>query len=323
MLIKSRITDLLTGHLSDQDAYQVLLDLSRAPLDASVLKECVDHLRQNNKEYAYKEHELIDCCGTGGSGLPHFNTSTAVAFVLAAGGIKVAKFGNRSVTGRSGSFDFLEYLKVPVISNKESILNLLDSTNLVFLYAGDFYPNITALSHIRKAIGHQTIINFIAPLLNPLNPGFRLLGTSTRKSQIAIANYLNEDANNKCSFVVHCKNGLDELCSGASNHILQVDNQGIKEKELSFTAIEQNFIRTMKFTPQENVSMFNEVINNFDSAPVYIRSLITLNAGAGFLVFGKVKNLGDGKDLAKALLISGAVREKVNQCRRIYAKYSK
>src|SRR5579872_4180390 len=119
MLAISKIKDLFAGKLSDQLAYQYLLELNNQEPSAAFINELITNIFEItdraswNLESFLSTDNLIDFCGTGGSGIPRFNTSTAVAFVLAAGGLKVVKSGNRSGSSNSGSFDFLEALDIP------------------------------------------------------------------------------------------------------------------------------------------------------------------------------------------------------------------
>ena len=146
MLTTSQITDLFAGKLSDQLAIQYLLELSKQNPSPALINELVNGLRELSdcsivepllKSFA-SIGDFIDCCGTGGSGKSHYNTSTSVAFVLAAGGLKVAKFGNRSASGASGSFDFLELLGIPITMPSSQLAGMLEKTNLVFLFARNF-----------------------------------------------------------------------------------------------------------------------------------------------------------------------------------------
>ena len=340
MLATSKLTDLLYGKLSDQIAFEYLLALSNQKPTAALINELINNIQSLNRYSVFesqykldiKNANLIDCCGTGGSGMPHYNTSTAVSFVLAAGGLKVAKFGNRSASGISGSFDFLEYLGLPIISSKDNLLDILHITNLCFLFAPQFYPGLARLAPLRKALGKPTIFNLIGPLLNPLRPTFRILGTPKSDAQKAIADYLFSYKACKKALVVRSESGLDELDPTTNNIILHVDEKGIRENQLTPTILASTPLETpsstiiaptaLAITPQENAHLFNELITDFISSPPYFRHLVTLNAGAGFFIADAAASIEEGQELASNLLASGAVLNKYEQCRSIYAKYS-
>jgi len=329
MLAVSQIKDLFAGKLSDQLAHQSLLDLNKQKPSPALINELVSNILEMSDRSIIEPliqsfanvGELIDCCGTGGSGISHYNTSTTIAFVLAAGGLKTAKFGNRSASGISGSFDFLELLGVPVSLPPSRLPAILEKTNLVFLFAPQFYPALGRLTPIRKAITGPTIFNLIGPLLNPLNPPLRILGAATKDSQQAIADYLRSHADNASSFVVRADSGMDELDPAANNTILAVNKSSITESILPASQDKQ-FTNCFSSTAAENAHLFKEMINDFSSAPLYLRSLVTLNAGAAFLLSGKVTNIEAGQKLAANLLQSGQVLAKYEQCRSFYAQYA-
>ncbi|MBX9690829.1 MAG: hypothetical protein K2Z81_00485, partial [Cyanobacteria bacterium] len=154
----------------------------------------------------------IDCCGTGGSGINKFNVSTTVAFVLAADGLPVIKFANRSASGKSGSVDFLEALGVATSVPASTYERILAKTNLLFLNAQDVYPQMRSLAPLRRKIGKPTIFNYIGPLLNPTKPSFRLLGVSNLNMLEVMARYLSAyEPRLKRALLVHSQSGLDEL----------------------------------------------------------------------------------------------------------------
>ncbi len=325
MLDQISCRDFLTGKLSEQDAYCYLLDSSKRQPTALAIKEFVRNIKEISSDYLNQipviNVDLIDCCGTGGSGLAHYNTSTTVSFVLAAAGLKVTKFGNRAITGQSGSFDFLDSLQIPVISSIETTIDILQETNLAFVYAGQFYPFLAKFGPIRKRIGRPTIMNIIGPLLNPFDPSFRLLGAAQENHQMAIGQYLIEESNNKNAFVVHSYSGLDELDPSSNNKILAVNKSGIKERELMAEKGLGTFTRQL--TAEVNAQYFKKIVSDFHSLPEYFRSLILLNSAAGLVVSGKAKTFLEGQHIAEQLLLSGKVLAKYEQCRRIYNKYAR
>ena len=329
MLATSQIKDLFAGKLSQPVATEYLLELSNRDPSPALINDLVNILREIS-DYSIiapllqlldEIGDFIDCCGTGGSGKAHYNTSTSVAFVLAAGGLKVTKFGNRSASGASGSFDFLELLGIPIIIQPAQLVEMLEKTNLIFLFAPQFYPTLAKLAPLRKAIPGRTIFNLIGPLLNPVSPPLRILGAATKQSQQAIADYLCSYTDNKKSFVVRADSGIDELDPYSDNSIFTVNNSCITKSTLSADAVQKN-INEFSLTAEENVCHFKQIISDFSAAPLYSRSLITLNAGAAFLLSGKVKNIEDGRNLAAGLLQSGQVLAKYEQCRSLYAQYA-
>ncbi len=329
MLAISQIKDLFAGKLPDPHAYQCLLDLNKEKPSAAMLNELVNSILETNdcsaNESLLQEFgsgtKLIDCCSTGGSGLSHYNTSTAVSFVLASGGLNVVKFGNRSASSLSGSFDFLESLGMAISLPVEKIFKAWQQTKIAFLFAPHFYPTLAKLAPIRKAINVPTILNIIYPLLSPLKPSLRLLGTTNQDAQQAIADYLFSYTANEKSFVIRAMSGLDELDPVSANSIMQVDRSGIKEISYPADSPADIYPETEgSLTAKDNAFLFKEIISTPEFSGTYFQDLITLNAAAGFLLAGKVDSFPEGQELATHLLQSGKVLAKYEQCRRIYAE---
>ncbi len=307
-----------------------MLNLSKEQPTAALIDELVTKIFEVGNcsllDQLVDTEDIVDCCGTGGSGIAHYNTSTSVSFVLAAGGLRVAKFGNRAASGSSGSFDFLECLGIPATLPSNQLLETLRKTNLVFLFAPQFYPSLAKLAPIRKALGRPTVLNLIGPLLNPFRPSFRVLGAATNDAQQALAGYLFSYTDSKKALVVHADSGLDELDPASSNTIITINKlamnkPAISESILNF-GLDKEIQDSKLLTPKENARLFRQIITDFSSSPHYFRALVTLNAAAGFFVTGKTASIEEGQELASELLSSGKVLAKYEQCRSTYAQFT-
>lgn len=261
---------------------------------------------------------VIDCCGTGGSGLPRFNTSTAIAFVLAAGGLPVVKFGNRATTSQSGSFDLLHAMGIPAQWRLSQLPDLMDDCGLVFLYAPQIYPNLAAFSAIRKRIGVRTIFNAMGPLLNPANPAYQLMGVSDGTGQKLLAQALHKEGTTRSAWVVRGENGLDDIIPHGQTRVLSVTPQAIEEKMLNFQWAECAE-RQVQYTANANFEILMNIVSGTDSLSDSYRS-ICLNAGAGLYIAGKANTMDDGIVLAETLIRDGAVDAQIKKCRRAYAQ---
>jgi anthranilate phosphoribosyltransferase len=264
------------------------------------------------------EADVIDCCGTGGSGRSHYNTSTTVAFVLAAGGVPVVKFGNRGMTSRSGSFDFLEALGIPIETPLDRLEEILAESGVVFLFAPQCYPTLAKFGTLRRSLGVKTIFNFMGPLLHPMQPPYRLLGVSDTRMQAMMAEYLVHDSATIRALVVRGEETLDEItCDGES---LMYDVFGPACEQQRFKAAFSGEIPPPDavLTPTDNIAIFQQLVTGADQTSYYHR-LVCLNAGAGFYVTGKTENILDGASYAEDLLAGGKVAETVERCRRAYA----
>jgi anthranilate phosphoribosyltransferase len=325
MLTREAIIDLASAKMTDQKAAEHLAALSIDNLTVDIVKDFVSAIRGLTEgsilSSVVSSERLMDCCGTGGSGIPHFNTSTASAFVLASGGVNVAKFGGRSATGLSGSFDFLEALGIATVSDPKALEDIFAKTNIVFLFAPAFYPTFAKLAPVRKKLGVKTIFNIIGPLLNPANPKLRMLGTQRNHVQRLLAQYLSEQPRPQKSCVVSAASGLDELDPNTDNLCLGVANGEIKEEILHHDDMGDS--PSSPLTTEQNVEIFFKLIDAFDEAPSYFKRLLALNAGAALQLSGRAASIEEGQILAIELLRSGKVKSKFIQVKNTYAKYSR
>lgn len=271
----------------------LLLDITPQNLDLPTFTLAVERLRATSAyPFPNLPFDVFDCCGTGGSGIPHYNTSTTVAFILAAGGLKVAKFGNRSATSASGSSDFLDAIGLPVEAGPEFSIDLLNEYGLAFLHAPHFYPVLAELRPLRQRLGVKTIFNFIGPLLNPANPTHRIIGVSDADVRPVIADYLGTLPHTKAALVVG---------TGEADELLPESEPPMQQ-----------------FTPETNAEIFRQILNS-QCHPYYHR-LVCLNAGAAFYIGGKSGTIETGIQLAEELLETGEVRWKYEQLRSAYVR---
>ena len=174
-------------------------------------------------------YDLVDTCGTGGDGANTFNISTAVAFVSAALGVKIAKHGNRSASGKVGSADVLEELGLPLNVSSEKVVEALKNLGITFLFAPSWHPSLVNLAPLRKSLGVRTIFNLLGPLVNPLRPKSQVLG-------VAKANLLDpmsvalKGMGLKRAVVVHGAGGLDEASLAGANQFRFLDKDVIRSE---------------------------------------------------------------------------------------------
>ena len=341
MLSERTIRNLIHLRLPETEVKEILMQLTPETIDVRSLGLFVDTLRETldrpTRDLEGLEN-VLDCSGTGGSGLPHFNTSTAAAFVLAAGGLRVAKFGNRAATSLSGSFDLLTALGFPLGVEAERVPELLDDQGLVFLYAPSFYPVLARLSAVRRSLKEKTVFNFLGPLLNPVKPAFRVMGVPDPLMQAVIGRYLSSDNRTRRAFVVRSADGLDELQPDCDNTVVDIEGGESREFHLagrlgdagapapSPDAVPDELLEALPEAlpdappagPEENSEILKRIFSAADSSSVHYRS-VCLNAAAGFVVAGISASIEDGAALASEIIASGAAERKLADLRRSYA----
>ena len=174
-------------------------------------------------------YELVDTCGTGGDGANTFNISTAVAFVSAALGVKIAKHGNRSASGKVGSADVLENLGLPLKVSSEKVIEALNVFGITFLFAPSWHPSLVNLAPLRKSLGIRTIFNLLGPLVNPLRPTSQVLGVA-KSNLLDPMSIALKGMGLKKSVIVHGAGGLDEASLAGVNQFRFLDKDSIKSE---------------------------------------------------------------------------------------------
>jgi len=242
---------------------------------------------------------LLDTCGTGGSALS--------ALVLAAGGVRVAKHGNRASSGKCGSADVLEALGVPVHLSPDACATLLEDLGLCFMFAPLFHPALKTIAQTRRELGMRTVFNFLGPLCNPAGARRQVLGVSDPQRAPLMAEALGRLGSERV-LVVRGSEGLDELSLCGSTRLWKLTEDGVIEEEVR---PEQLGLETVPFiaiaggTAEENQDHFMAVLDGRSEAR---QMHVALNAGAGFWVAGQAEDLKAGVAKALEVMASGAPR---------------
>lgn len=182
-----------------------------------------------NQQYDFP---LIDTCGTGGDGASTFNISTAVAFVAAAAGVKVAKHGNRSASSKTGSADVLEALGINLQADPKQVQSAVDEIGVTFLFAPGWHPALKPVAPLRKTLKIRTIFNLLGPLVNPMSPTGQVIGVSDPFLVPTIAQALSQLGIRR-GIVIHGRERLDEGGLGDVNDVAIIEKGEVKLSELT------------------------------------------------------------------------------------------
>ena len=196
---------------------------------------------------------MVDTCGTGGDGANTFNISTAVAFVAASCGVKIAKHGNKSASGKVGSADVLLNLGLNLNSSLERIISAVNEIGITFLFAPAWHKSLIKLAPLRKALGIRTVFNQLGPLVNPLRPNAQVLGVASEDLLEPMGSALLKMGMNR-AIVVHGFGGLDEASLQGENKLVFVE-----KGELRFSKL------NIKDFNYENISNEKLVVSNIES----------------------------------------------------------
>ncbi|MBP7710664.1 MAG: anthranilate phosphoribosyltransferase [Rickettsiales bacterium] len=294
---------IIDAKISDDEIKNFLLDLNQASLPTNAFIGAVTALKKHMKKISAPAN-AIDVCGTGGDKLNTLNISTAVCFVVAAAGIPVAKHGNKAISSQSGSADIFSELGVKISSEIPEIEKNLREKNLCFLFAPFFHEALKNVAVIRKSLGVPTIFNFLGPLLNPANTPLQLIGTS-RKDVMQKMLAAQKDAQK--IYIVHGKDGMDEISLCDDSYLLRFENGKIFEEEIinpeKFGFKKVGLEALKGADPKHNAQKLVGLLNGEKSA---YRDIVTLNAAFALKLAGKVEKVEDGVEMAQLMLDGGA-----------------
>ncbi|MBX9879991.1 MAG: anthranilate phosphoribosyltransferase [Candidatus Obscuribacterales bacterium] len=323
MLTPEYIGKIINLELPEEELKENLIALTPEKLDVDTVHNFIETIRATCIEGIQQidGNSFIDCSGTGGSGISRYNTSTAVAFVLSTAGLTVTKFGNHAVSSSSGSFDILEALGFSSNIPIAEIGNLIEETNLIFLFAPQAYPSLAKLAPLRKKLGIKTIFNYIGPLLNPFKPNYRLMGISDSTMQHIVSEYLSKHVQPKKALVVRAENNLDELCHYSPITLMEVVGGAKTETtyDASTLSNKKEADSSEALKPEEGAKALVKLFEGSDKSSDYYE-LVCLNAGAGLYAAERAGSIEEGRLQAQELLSNGLVMKKLDQLRRAYAR---
>ncbi len=258
--------------------------------------------------------ESIDMCGTGGDKADTFNISTAAAILVAAGGVSVAKHGNRAATSKCGSADVLEELGVPVDLASGAASQYLADHNFVFLFAPLYHPSLKRLSIVRKQLGFPTVFNLLGPLLNPVGVRRQVIGTFSVENAKLIAAVVAQ-MNYQHVIVLSSEDGLDEASLNSPVQAFEVKGTVITPLSLNASdyGLEPAPLSEIKGgDPALNAKMVVDDLQPADALDAHKR-IIVFNAGLGFYVSGKASSISNGIKSAIDTLNGGAASAKLKE----------
>lgn len=261
--------------------------------------------------------DVLEIVGTGGDKSNSFNISTTSAIVIAAGGVPVAKHGNRAASSKSGSADMLEALGVNIVLSPEKSTELLDKIGICFLFAQNYHIAMKYVAPVRKELGIRTVFNILGPLSNPAGANMEVMGVYEEALVEPLARVLRNLGVTR-AMVVYGRDGLDEISMGAPTKVCEVKNGEFSSYEI--TPEKFGFKRCDRSeleggTPEENAEITKAILGG-EKGPK--RNAVALNAGAALYIAGKADTLEGGIRFAESLIDSKAAMQKLDD----FIKYS-
>lgn len=258
-----------------------------------------------------REH-LTDIVGTGGDHANTFNVSTAASFVAAAGGARIAKHGNRSVSSKSGSADLLEAAGARLDLGPDAVRASVEQLGIGFMFAPMHHGAMKHAAPVRRELGLRTLFNLLGPLTNPAQAPHQVLGVFDRRWLESLARVLGE-LGSKHVLVVHALDGLDELSIAAPSQVAELKDgevrvYSIAPEDFGLTRASIDPMRVS--SPAESLAIVQRVLGGESGAA---SDFVALNAGAALYAADRASSLADGVAAARQILQSGRALERMQQ----------
>ncbi len=252
--------------------------------------------------------DVFEIVGTGGDNAQSFNISTTAALIAAAGGVKVAKHGNRAASSLCGTADCLEALGVNIRQSPKRCVELLNEVGICFFFAQEYHTSMKYVGAIRRELGFRTVFNILGPLTNPATPKMQLLGVYDEYLVAPLTQVLINLGVTR-GMVVYGQDKLDEISMSAPTTLCEIRDGWyrsavIRPEDFGFERCSKDELRGG--TPEENAQITRGILNGAGGPK---RSAALLNAGAALYIAGKAESMKDGVALAAELTDSGKAAE--------------
>ena len=301
------MNEIMSGETSAVQNAAFLAALSTKSAHMETIDEitgCATAMREKAVPFDRGDMDVLEIVGTGGDGAHSFNISTTAALVLATGGVKVAKHGNRAASSLSGTADCLEALGVNIQQDPIKAKKCLEEAGMCFFFAQKYHTSMKYVGPIRKELGFRTVFNILGPLTNPSKPNYFMLGVYDGYLVEPLAEVLIKlGVERGC--VVYGQDKLDEISISAPTTVCEIDHGNTH----TFTITPEQFgLKTAKKedivgdTPEENAQLTKDILLGKVEGPK--KDIVLLNAGLGFYIYGKTSSIQDGVNKAREIIDS-------------------
>ena len=322
--ISEAMENILKGKVSDEETSNFLKYLRDKGESDDELLGMLDKMQSFALQVSPKSKgTIIDVCGTGGDNLQTFNISTTASFVIAAAGGIVAKHGNRSVSGVSGSADIFEYFGYDLNSSPDRVAEIIDKFGIGFMFAQKFHPSMKNVANARKMIGGRTAFNLLGPLSNPAQVKNQLIGVFSDEFLERIVLLLKKRGSENI-MTVRSQDGLDELSTTSKNQVYFLKNgiitpMTIDPEKLGLTKPQ---IKDIQISNKDQaINAFVSVLNN--TANNAMIEITALNAAGGLMVANIAKNFEEGIEIALNTIKNGDALKLLENFVRDYGDITK
>ena len=313
---------IMSGNENNSKIASMLTALKIKHETAEEVAGFVKAMREKVIKIKCDDENVIDVCGTGGDGSGTFNISTAVGFVAAGAGVKVAKHGNRSISSKSGSSDVLHELGVDVQLSPELSAKALNEIGIAFLFATLYHPAMKHVAPIRKELEFRSIFNILGPLTNPAGTKRQLIGTFNNEVAKLMSEAVKHLDMKKVCFIC-TNNSFDEISlTHPTNVIETMDNNGmyfyqLTNQSFGFPQIELKDIQGS--SAKENAEIIYKIFSGKEKTPGYY--VVVANAALALKAAGLHNDLNECVKVAEESIQSGNTLRKLNELKEFGDKY--
>lgn len=309
------MNEIMSGQTSAVQNAAFLAALSTKSAHMETIDEitgCATAMREQALPFNRGDMDILEIVGTGGDGAHSFNISTTAALVLAAGGVKVAKHGNRAASSLSGTADCLEALGVNIQQDERIAKECLEKAGMCFFFAQKYHTSMKYVGPIRKELGFRTVFNILGPLTNPSKPNYFMLGVYDEYLVEPLAEVLIK-LGVKRGCVVYGQDKLDEISISAPTTVCMIDNGTYQTTTITpeqfglKTATKEDIVGG---TPEENAELTKKILGGEITGPK--RDIVLMNAGLGFYIYNKADSIEEGIQLANEIIESKKALETLN-----------
>ncbi|MCQ4322684.1 anthranilate phosphoribosyltransferase [Stutzerimonas stutzeri] len=314
--MKAVMRQIMTGQCTDAQIGAFLMGMRMKSETIDEIVGAVQVMRELAEPVYFDTHRLVDTCGTGGDGMNIFNVSTAAAFVVAAAGGKVAKHGNRALSGKSGSADLLETAGVYLDLTPQQVARSVDAVGVGFMFAPAHHGAMKFAAGPRRELGLRTLFNILGPMSNPAGVKHQVLGVFSKELCRPMAEVLSR-LGSQHVLVVHAQDGLDEISLAAPTYVAELNKGEISEYRIQpedFGIKSQSLIGLTVEDALGSLTLIRDALgrrktDNGQKAA----DMIVLNAGAALYAADIASSLKQGVEIAHDALHTGLARDKLEE----------
>ena len=295
--MQEAINLIMSGMSDDDDIESFLIGLNEKGVSETEVTAAAIVMKEKSLKFDIGDGSHIDTCGTGGTGLHTFNCSTASSFVAAAAGAKITKHGNKAISSKSGSADFLAQSGANINHERKKLISIFDQVGFVFLFAPLHHQAMKYVMPARQKIAQKTIFNLLGPLSNPAFVKRQMVGVFDKRWLLPFAEALKKMGSTN-AWIIHGRDGLDEVSISEITDVVELKKGKISEFSLdpSFYGFEKKDLETIKGgDPKYNAIELKELLNGKEGP---YKDIVLLNSAAAIYISGKVANLQAGINLS-------------------------